>query len=74
MSNIPLVETNINSTNPTHGAQNISNPTQEKRTKTRKIGNCTFIVSSSVKEGKQKDIVSTIARLIQSENITKPGA
>jgi len=74
MSNIPSVETNINNTNPIHGAQNIINTTPGNRTKTRKIGNCTFIVSSSVKEGKQKDIVSTIARLIQSENITKPGA
>ena len=74
MSNIPSVKTNINSTNPTHGEQSINNPIHGKRTTTRKIGNCTFIVSSSVKEGKQKDIVSTIARLIQSENITKPGA
>ena len=47
---------------------------KEKRETTRKIGKCTYIVSSSFKEGKQRDIVSTIARLIQNENPTKPGA
>lgn len=47
---------------------------KEKRTTTRKIGKCTYIVSSSFKEGKQRDIVSTIARLIQNENPIKPGA
>ena len=50
------------------------NPTDRKRTNTRKIGNCTFIVSSSFKDGKQKDIVSTIARLIQSDSAKKPSA
>ena len=47
---------------------------KEKRETTRKIWKCTYIVSSSFKEGKQRDIVSTIARLIQNENPTKPGA
>ena len=50
---------------------------REKRETTRKIGKCTYIVSSSFKDGKQRDIVSTIARLIQSDNTTnttKPGA
>jgi len=44
-----------------------------KRETTRKIGKCTYIVSSRFKEGKERDIVSTIARLIQNEN-PKPGA
>jgi hypothetical protein len=44
-----------------------------KRETTRKIGKCTYIVSSSFKDGKQRDIVSTIARLIQGET-PKPGA
>jgi hypothetical protein len=47
---------------------------RKKRETTRKIGKCTYIVSSSFKEGKEKDIVSTIARLIQNDNTTKPGA
>jgi len=47
---------------------------REKRETTRKIGKCTYIVSSSFKEGKQRDIVSTIARLIHNESPTKPGA
>lgn len=48
--------------------------TKKERTTTRKIGKCTFIVSSSFKEGKERDIVSAIARLIQNESPTKPGA
>lgn len=32
---------------------------------TRKIGNTTFLVSSRFKEGKEGDIVSTFARLVQ---------
>ena len=47
--------------------------TKKERTTTRKIGKCTFIVSSSFSAGKERDIVSTIARLIQNEN-PKPGA
>jgi hypothetical protein len=35
------------------------------RTTTRKIGNTTFLVSSSFKEGPEGDIISTFARLIQ---------
>jgi hypothetical protein len=46
-------------------------PTQ---TRTRKIGNCTFVVSSSVKEGKQRDMASTLVRLIQSDLNKKQGA
>ena len=46
---------------------------KEKRVTTRKIGKCTYIVSSSFKEGKERDVVATIARLIQNE-IPKPGA
>ena len=34
----------------------------------RKIGRATFIVSSRFNDGKQKDIVSTIARLVQHDN------
>jgi hypothetical protein len=45
-----------------------------RRETTRKIGKCTFIVSSSFKEGKERDVVATIARLIQNDNPTKPGA
>ena len=39
----------------------------------RKIGRTTFIVSSRFNEGKEKDIVSTVARLIQHENV-RPNA
>jgi len=46
---------------------------KEKRVTTRKIGKCTFIVSSAFSDGKERDIVSTIARLIQNEN-PKPSA
>jgi hypothetical protein len=34
-------------------------------TTTRKIGNTTFLVFSRFKEGKEGDIVSTFARLVQ---------
>ena len=34
----------------------------------RKIGNATFIVSSRFAEGREKDIVSTIARLVQQDS------
>ena len=34
----------------------------------RKIGRATFIVSSRFNDGKEKDIVSTIARLVQHDN------
>jgi hypothetical protein len=34
----------------------------------RKIGKATFIVSSRFSDGKEKDIVSTIARLVQHES------
>lgn len=37
----------------------------------RKIGNATFIVSSRFNEGKEKDIVSTVARLIQYDSNKK---
>lgn len=47
---------------------------KEKRETTRKIGKCTYIVYSSFKEGKQGDIISTILKMIQSENPSKPGA
>ena len=36
-----------------------------EHTTTRKIGNTTFLVSSRFKEGKEGDIVSTFARLLQ---------
>ena len=39
----------------------------------RKIGRTTFIVSSSFNESKEKDIVSTVARLIQHETM-RPSA
>jgi len=39
--------------------------TPPERTTTRKIGNTTFIVSSRFKEGKEGDIISTFARLLQ---------
>jgi hypothetical protein len=47
---------------------------KKTRTTTRKIGKCTFTVYSSFKGGKERDIVSTIARLIQNDTVTKPGA
>jgi len=34
----------------------------------RKIGRATFIVSSRFNDGKEKDIVSTIARLVQHDS------
>ncbi|MCL1793744.1 MAG: transposon-encoded TnpW family protein [Oscillospiraceae bacterium] len=40
----------------------------------RKIGRSVFIVSSRFNDNKQKDIVSTVARLIQNEPPVKPGA
>ena len=40
----------------------------------RKIGRSVFIVSSRFNDNKQKDIVSTVARLIQNETPVKPGA
>jgi len=48
--------------------------TKEKRVNSRKIGKCTYIVSSSFKEGKEHDIISTFVRLIQNENAIKPSA
>lgn len=48
--------------------QNISTPAvtePKEHTATRKIGNTTFLVSSRFKEGKEGDIVSTFARLLQ---------
>jgi len=39
--------------------------TPPERTATRKIGNTTFLVSSRFKGGKEGDIVSTFARLLQ---------
>jgi hypothetical protein len=48
--------------------------TKEKRVNSRKIGKCTYIVSSSFKEGKEHDIISTFIRLIQNENTIKPSA
>ncbi|WP_195200883.1 hypothetical protein [Faecalispora jeddahensis] len=48
--------------------ENISTPVVTKpkeHTATRKIGNTTFLVSSRFKEGKEGDIVSTFARLLQ---------
>ena len=38
----------------------------------RKIGRATFIVSSRFNNGKERDIVSTIARLVQHESDGKP--
>ena len=37
----------------------------------RKIGRATFIVSSRFNDGKEKDIVSTVARLVQHDNDCK---
>ena len=51
----------------------VINKAKRETITTRKIGKCTYIVSSRFKDGKQRDIVSTIARLIQSEP-PKPGA
>ena len=42
---------------------------QSSRVVERKIGRTTFIVSSRFNEGKEKDIVSTVARLVQQENL-----
>ncbi|WP_024347674.1 hypothetical protein [Lacrimispora indolis] len=44
---------------------NISSNIKPEHTTTRKIGNTTFLVSSRFKEGKESDIVSTFARLLQ---------
>jgi hypothetical protein len=52
----------------------INKKESDKRVTTRKIGNSTYIVSSSFKEGKERDIVSTVSRLIQHEKPAKPGA
>jgi hypothetical protein len=41
-------------------------------TTTRKIGNTTFLVSSRFKEGREGDIISTFARLVQYD-ADKPG-
>ena len=41
------------------------------RTVERKIGKATFIVTSRFNDGKEKDIVSTIARLVQHDNSGK---
>ena len=38
------------------------------RTVERKIGKATFIVTSRFNDGKEKDLVSTIARLVQHDN------
>jgi len=37
------------------------------RVRERKIGRATFIVSSRFAEGKEKDIVSTVARLVRHD-------
>ena len=39
----------------------------------RKIGRATFIVSSRFSDGKQKDLVSTLTRLIQHDSENKAG-
>lgn len=44
---------------------NITSNIKPERITTRKIGNTTFLVSSRFKEGKEGDIVSTFARLVQ---------
>ncbi|MBE6905343.1 MAG: hypothetical protein E7476_03635 [Ruminococcaceae bacterium] len=44
---------------------NIPSNVKPERTTTRKIGNTTFLVSSRFKEGKEGEIVSTFARLVQ---------
>ena len=38
------------------------------RVRERRIDRATFIVSSRFNDGKEKDIVSTIARLVQHDN------
>jgi hypothetical protein len=40
-------------------------------TTTRKIGRCTYIISSNYAPCKQTEIISALARLIQSENHMK---
>jgi hypothetical protein len=45
--------------------------TLPRRVTERKIGNAIFIVSSRFNDGKEKDIVSTVARLIQYDNEKK---
>ena len=52
-------------------SENTDNSTaniKPERTTTRKIGNTTFLVSSRFKEGKEGDIVSTFARLLQYDD------
>ncbi len=55
--------------------KNVSTPVvtePKEHTTTRKIGNTTFLVSSRFKEGKEGDIVSTFARLVQYD-ADRPG-
>jgi len=57
--------------------QELSHP--KAQTKERKIGTTTFIVSSSFSEGRKRDVVSVIARLIENDadsgkdDLTKTG-
>ncbi len=44
---------------------NTAASTPPVRTATKKIGNTTFLVTSSYKEGPEGDIISTFARLVQ---------
>jgi len=46
-------------------------PAPISRTVERKIGRTTFVVTSRFNDEKEKDIVATIARLIQYENPRK---
>ncbi|GHU81271.1 hypothetical protein FACS1894191_8020 [Clostridia bacterium] len=50
---------------------NTANDTRARVTE-RKIGKTTYIVSSRFSGGKERDLVSTIARLIEHEG-TSPG-
>jgi len=52
---------------PTTAEKKTTKATAPARVVERKIGRTTFIVSSRFSEGKEKDIVSTIARLVQHD-------
>ena len=53
--------------------ENTDNALPITRVVERKIGRTTFIVSSRFNENKEKDIVSTVARLMQQESL-RPSA
>ena len=60
----PERNTGMNTSNATNSGMPAAAPV---RTVERKIGKATFIVTSRFNDKKEKDIVSTIARLVQHD-------